>query len=84
MIDQLIRVLNQQEISDDYWWDIIGSVEKAKEIVSKAFKENPTTTELIALCNLIDIEDDNENISNIELYNKCLNELRRELILIES
>ena len=81
-LDRIIDALSHDNIKDDYWWNIVGSVTEAKKLISEAFKETPSKSELIFLINILEINDN--NISNINLYYKCLNELRRELILVES
>lgn len=81
-LTELIKALDKDSKTNEFWWDILGGVQEARKIIARAFKENPTTEELYKLRNLIELEI--ENLPNIEQYNICLNELRKELIIINN
>lgn len=81
-LHRLLEALYYDDINDKFWWDLLGSVEKAKDIVAKAYKDKPNQTQLDFLVEILEL--DTCKGSKTDIYNRCLNELRRELIQVES
>lgn len=82
-LHRLVEALyNDDKFSNVFWWDFIGSVEEAKKVVANAYSEQPDQKQLNFLIEILEIDTENEH--KTYTYNRCLNELRKELIQVDS
>jgi len=79
-ITRLVNALKEDDTTDKFWWDILGTTQETRKIILQSYKENPTDEQLEYLAELLEIKDKNK----IQCYNRCLEELRKELIQKES
>jgi len=81
-IDKLIESLEGNEIEDEFWWDILGGINKTKQILSAANRETPDEYQVIILAEILGIDLYNDTITGT--YKTCIRELKKELSQLEN